>query len=111
MSKYMLLYRNPIANEERQPSPSELEQVLAQWQAWKKAHPSILDVGDGLLPTGKRLKGGVVTDGPSVESKELVSGYSIVEAASYDAAMLVAKACPMNFVPGATIEVRQLAGY
>lgn len=110
MSKFMLLYRNPAAAE-RQQSPAEMEQVLAQWGAWKKAHPSIIDMGDGLLPSGKQLKGGVVTDGPTIESKELVSGYSIVEAASYEAVLVVAKACPMNLVPGARIEVRQLAGY
>lgn len=109
--KYMLLYRNPVAVEQNPPSPAEMQAVLAQWQAWKTAHPSILDMGDGLLPTGRSLKKGVVSDGPTVESKELISGYSIVEAASYDAALVVAKACPMNHVPGASIEVRELAGY
>jgi hypothetical protein len=85
--------------------------MLAQWHAWKKAFPAIVDMGDGLLPTGRALRSGVVTDGPTVESKEIVSGYSIVSAKDYDSAVEVAKACPILRAPGARIEVRELAGY
>ncbi|MDP3154343.1 MAG: hypothetical protein Q8N23_16830 [Archangium sp.] len=54
--------------------------MLAQWQQWKTAFPTqIVDMGDGLMPTGRTIKGQIVTDGPTIESKELVSGYSIVE--------------------------------
>jgi hypothetical protein len=109
--KYMLIYRNPASSERTQPSPTELQAMLAQWEKWKAANPSIIDMGDALLPTGKALKNGVVTDGPTIESKELVSGYSILEAKDYDGALLVAKSCPILFAPGASIEVRELAGY
>jgi hypothetical protein len=109
--KYMLIYRNPVSTERKQPSPSEIQAMLAQWHQWKAANPDILDMGDGLLPTGKALKAGVVTDGPTIESKELVSGYSILQAKDYDAAIAIAKSCPINFMPGASIEVRELAGY
>ena len=109
--KFLLVYRSPAAAEQRQPSPDEMQAVLAQWQQWKTKFPGIVDMGDGLLPTGRSLKGGVVTDGPTVESKELVSGYSIVAAADYDAALIVARACPVLFMPGASIELRELAGY
>ena len=109
--KYMLLYRNPVSPERKQPSPSELEAILGQWKQWQKAYPSILELGDGLLPTGKALKNGVITDGPTIESKELVSGYSIVAAKDYEAAMVVVKACPFLLTPGASVEVRELAGY
>ena len=109
--KFMLLYRIPVGGEEQQPSPEEMQAVLAAWHAWKEKFPSILDMGDGLLPTGRSIKANVVTDGPTVESKELVSGYSIIAAADYDAAVIVARACPILFVPGASIEMRELAGY
>lgn len=86
--------------------------MLAQWQQWKTAFPAqVADMGDGLLPTGRTIKGKVVTDGPSVESKEVVSGYSIVQAKSDDEALSVAKACPILQAPGASVEVRQLAGF
>ncbi len=112
MPKYLLIYRTPAMTEAQMPSADELQAMLASWQAWKAAFPAqIVDMGDGLLPTGRTIKAGVVTDGPTIESKELVSGYSIVEAADYDAALLVAKGCPVLYVPGASLEVRQLAAY
>jgi hypothetical protein len=112
MSKFLLVYRTPASSEGYNPSPQELQAMLAQWQQWKTAFPTqIVDMGDGLMPTGRTIKAQVVTDGPTIESKEMVSGYSIVEAADYDAAVVVAKACPVLYAPGASLEVRQLAGY
>lgn len=109
---FLLVYRTPPAAEARQPSAEELQTVLAQWQQWKTAYPAqVSDMGDGLLPTGRTIKGQVVTDGPSIESKEVVAGYSIVKAKSDDEALSVARACPMVHAPGASIEVRQLAGF
>lgn len=110
--KFMFVYRTPAVQEASPPSPQELEQVLAAWGRWKERFPEILDMGDALLPTGRRLNAsGVISDGPTVESKELVSGYSIVAAASYEAACEVARACPILFMPGASVEVRELAGH
>jgi hypothetical protein len=115
--KFLFLYRTPLATEQHQPSeqgqpsPEQMQAMLAQWHRWKEAFPSILDMGDGLLPTGRSVKADVVTDGPSAESKEIISGYSIVAAADYDAALVIARACPVLFAPGASIEVRELAGY
>ena len=112
MSKFLLVYRTPAESEGSQPSPEEMQAMLAQWQQWKTAFPTqIVDMGDGLMPTGRTIKGQIVTDGPTIESKEMVSGYSIVEAPDYDAALIVAKACPIHYAPGASLEVRQLSGY
>jgi len=110
MKKFLLVYRTPTTSP--RPSEEQMKAMLAQWQQWKTAFPAqVSDMGDGLLPTGRTIKGTVVTDGPSVESKEVVSGYSIVQAKSDDEALSVAKACPILQAPGASIEVRQLAGY
>lgn len=40
-----------------------------------------------------------------------MGGYSIIQAASYDEAAGVAKECPISYVPGASIEIREMAGY
>jgi hypothetical protein len=109
--KYLLLYRTPLAAEMNPPSADEISAILAQWHAWKQAFPSIVDMGDALLPTGRGITGKVVTDGPTVESKEIISGYSIVAASDYEAAVVVARACPILHAPGGKIEVRELAGY
>ncbi|MFO0684070.1 MAG: YciI family protein [Sandaracinus sp.] len=109
--KYLFLYRMPASAEQRAPSPAEIQAVLGEWQKWKATFPQVLDAGDGLLPTGRRVTTQSVTDGPSVESKELVSGYSIIAAATYEEAVKVAQACPFLRSPTSTVEVRELAGY
>ena len=48
-----------------------------------------------------------VTDGPYSESKEVLGGYYIIEAASYDNAVEHAQSCP-HLEYGGTIEVRQI---
>jgi hypothetical protein len=110
--KYLLIYRVPPMPSASAPSPAEMQAMFAQWDAWKNKFKSqILDLGDALKPDGKVLKEGVVTDGPFVESKDVIGGYSIVSADSYEQAVSVARECPMVFVPGAQIEIREMAGY
>ena len=50
----------------------------------------------------------VMTDGPFAESKELVAGYSMVEAPDLAAAISLAQGSPMP-KSGGTVEVRELA--
>ncbi|TPV93737.1 MAG: hypothetical protein B7733_18910 [Myxococcales bacterium FL481] len=111
MNKYLFLYRNPPAPD-RQPSPEEMQQMMAQWEQWKtKFKDHVHDMGDGLQHTGRVLESSGVTDGPFAESKEIVGGFSIVVAESYDDALRVARECPITFMPGYNIEVRQMMGY
>lgn len=111
MAKYMLIYRDP-ATPQTAPSPEEMQAFLAMWGEWfQKCGPSILDGGDALKPCGRVLKaGGVVSDGPYAESKEVIGGYSVVQADSYEAAVEIAKECPISKVGGA-IEIREFAGF
>jgi hypothetical protein len=110
--KYMFVYHTPKSAPPRQPSPEELQQMFARWDAWKSKFAShIIDKGDGLKPGGKLLANGVVTDGPFPETKDIVGGYSIVQGESYEHALTIARECPVAQIPGATIEIRELAGY
>ena len=111
MAKYLLIYRDP-AEPRPQPSPDEMQAFLKLWNDWfEKVGPAIVDGGDGLLPTGKvLLPGGVVSDGPYVESKEIIGGYSVIQADNYESAVTIAKACPIAMV-GGKIEIREFAGY
>jgi hypothetical protein len=71
----------------------------------------MLDPGDALKREGcvvNAKKG--VTDGPFIESKEIVGGFSIVEADTLKDAAELAKGCP-GLLTGGTVEVRPLAGY
>ena len=112
MAKCLLIYRTPHAAESKPPSEEEMKEMFVQWQKWKESFSSqILDLGDGLLPTGRRLKDSMVSDGPHIEAKEVVGGFSIVEADNYDAAVEVARGCPITYVPGGEIEIREMAGF
>ena len=113
MNKYLFLYRRPEDSYSHQPSPDEMQAIFKAWSAWKeKFKNQIVDMGDGLNPGGRVLKGNdQVTDGPFVEAKEVLGGYSIVQTKSYDEALDVARECPFRETPGASIEVREMAGY
>lgn len=112
MTKYLFLYRNPPSTDAPQPSPEEMQAMFAQWGAWKeKFKAQVIDMGDGLKPGGKLLTAGQVMDGPFAEAKEIIGGYSIIEADSFDSALKVARECPIVFMPGATIEIREMMGF
>lgn len=112
MTKYLFLYRTESSNQTRNPSPDEMQAMMAQWAEWKtKFKDSIVDVGDGLKPGGRVYTAGEVTDGAFAEAKEVLGGYSMVQAVSYDAAVEVARTCPVTQMPGYSIEIRELAGY
>ena len=111
MAKYLFIYRDD-AQPKAQPSPEEMQAFLATWGEWfQKFSANIVDGGDGLLPTGRVLKGdGVVTDGPYVEAKEMIGGFSVIQADSYEGALAVARECPIAKF-GQAIEIREFAGY
>ena len=111
MAKFLLIYREPVESTEA-PSPEQMQQFLAMWGEWfKKFESHVLDGGDALHPTGRVLKpGGIVTDGPYVESKEMLGGYSVIQADDYEAAIEIAAECPIARIGGA-IEIREFAGY
>jgi hypothetical protein len=73
----------------------------------QKFNSAILPGGDGLKHSGRVLKGGLVTDGPYTEAKEIIVSFGIMQAENYDAALAIARECP----PGHTIEIREFAGY
>ena len=111
MAKFLFVYRNNAELAAQKPSPEEMQQAMATWGEWfQKVGAAIVDGGDGLMPTGKIVRTDAVTDGPFIEAKELVGGFSIVQAASYDDAVELAKTCPVT-VKGGAVEIRELAGY
>ena len=113
MSKFLFVYRN--GNDAyRHMTAEEMQGQMQKWQTWlsqgiKKGW--LLDPGDALKREGRVVNAKrVVTDGPFVEAKDVVGGFSIVKADSLDAAAEWAKGCPVLLV-GGTVEVRQLEGF
>jgi hypothetical protein len=113
MAKFLFLYRSPTNNRSSM-TPEEMQQILQKWNTWITEGLRsgwLLDPGDGLKQDGRLVNAKkVVTDGPFVESKEIVGGFSIVAADTIDAAAELAKGCPV-FLRGGTVEVRPLEGF
>lgn len=71
------------------------------------AHGGKILGGNALEPTSTAtsVRGDVVTDGPFVETKEVLGGYYLIEAADLDRALEIAKLCPAPF---GGVEVRPI---
>ncbi len=113
MSKYLLIYRSEAAPGADPPAPEEQEATMKLWGDWIGqgfASGWMVDGGDALLDEGRVVAPDKnVTDGPFAESKELVGGFSIIQAESLDAAAEIAKGCPA--LRYGSVEIRTLAGF
>ncbi|HUK41275.1 MAG TPA: YciI family protein [Candidatus Acidoferrales bacterium] len=106
MSQFIYLYRGA----ERGKSPEKAQEAMQKWMAWfkqltEKGH--IKDPGQPLEHSGKLVKGKrkTVTDGPFAEAKDVIGGYTLVEARDLEQAAELSKGCPI-FEDDGAVEVR-----
>jgi hypothetical protein len=109
--KFLFTQRSDPAQQPQQPpSPEEMQQIYAAFNAWmEKFKANLSDLGGKLEPTGKTFSRSGITDGPFPEAKEVIGGFMIVTADSYEEALEVAKAFPSAMCPGSSIEVREIS--
>src|SRR5262245_62124842 len=100
MAKYMLLLHDDPKTFATI-SPEDMQKVVQKYIAWGKSlrergiHKGSDKLTDEPGRVMRRKDGQVrVTDGPFSESKELLGGYYVVEAESYDQAVEYARDCP-----------------
>jgi hypothetical protein len=112
MAKFLFVYHGGNDAYAKM-SPDEIQQLMGKWGAWIQQAMQqgwMVDSGDALTEEGRVVNANkVVTDGPFVESKECIGGFSIVQADTIDAAAELAKGCP-HLLTGGKVEVRVLAG-
>jgi hypothetical protein len=106
MSEFLFLYRDCEAVR----SPEGRGQRIQKWAAWFQdlsAQGHIKDRGQPLEHSGRLVTGRkkMVTDGPFAEAKEVVGGYTLIEARDLDQAVELSKGCPILEADGA-VEVR-----
>jgi hypothetical protein len=104
MSEFLYLYRGG----QRGQTPEQSDQIMQKWMAWMKelaAGGHLKDAGQPLEEEGKVVKGSTITDGPFAESKDLVGGFTLVEADTLERAAQLARSCPIHDV-GGSVEVR-----
>lgn len=98
--KFLFLYRKST-DPRAQPSPAEMQAGYSQWKTWMTEHSKeILEqppARSGPKPGGAAavVRAGAVTDGPYVEGKEIVGGWSFIDAESLARAVEVAQKVPM----------------
>jgi hypothetical protein len=109
MEEFMFLVRGYDYSEV---SPEVMGKRMNAYRPWmeKMTQAGRYKGGQPLEPGSGRLvkdKKTVLTDGPFLESKELVGGYVIVLAKDFEEAVSFAKECPL--LDHCELEVRKLA--
>lgn len=89
-------------------SPEEIQAIIAKYSAWSarmRGHGQKLRDGEGKVVV--RKDGGVtVTDGPYAESREIIGGFIVIEAESYEDVVRQCHDAPhLDF---GSIEIRQV---
>ena len=111
MPQYMLLLYHDQSGWGKL-SPEEMQKAIEKYMAWTKKPFNIdskrlgVDAGRVIRSQGGRPK---TTDGPYSETKEILGGYYLIEAANYDEAVQRTLDHP-HIEYGGTVEVRQLYG-
>jgi hypothetical protein len=108
MKDFLLVFRND-PNVAQALSLEELQARTKKWMDWVggiAAQNKLVDRGNRLSNEGAVLKpGNIITDGPFVEIKESIGGYTLIKADSLEEAIELSKGCPiLQF--GGNVEVR-----
>jgi hypothetical protein len=112
MSEFLYLYRGGMSSGSPQGSPEQMQQQMQKWIAWMKEleqQGHMRNPGHPLERSGKTVKGRekIVTDGPYAEAKDVVGGYTLIEARDLAHAVELSRGCPILGVDG-TVEVRPI---
>jgi hypothetical protein len=108
MAEYLYLFRGRM----QQQSPEAMQAHMQKWMTWMKELTASGNFKGGQPledKGGKVLRGRSksVTDGPYAEAKDVVGGYLLVEAKSFDHAVELSRGCPIFDVDG-SVEVRTI---
>jgi hypothetical protein len=114
MASFMLLLHRPADRARAAFSPEAAGSITREYIDWadRVRAQGHLKAGSKLTDdAGRILRGNSgrvsTTDGPYVESKEIVGGYFLISAGNYAEACRIAEDCP-HLKYGSYIEVRQV---
>jgi hypothetical protein len=111
MSEFIFLYRRePEVHAAVSGSPEQMQKTMQKWMTWmkelgEKGH--LKNAGHPLEGSGKVVRGQqkTITDGPFAESKDIIGGYSLIEAKDIAHAVELSLGCPI-LEYGGLVEVR-----
>jgi hypothetical protein len=113
--KYVLLFGGTMEGAEQLPSPAR-EEAMADYRKSSEWFTKYTE--SGKVVGGEELQGPstattvtrkngkvIVTDGPFIESKEVIGGFALIEVADLDEALAMAKEWP------GTVEIRPIVDH
>ena len=90
-------------------SPEEMQADMEAWISWigRAVEAGWMTSGGEALEAGNAVtvRKDEITDGPMIESKEVVGGFSIIEARDLDEAIARSRDCPA-LASGGCVEIR-----
>jgi hypothetical protein len=112
MAKYLVVVRG--SGMPSTLSPQEMQKSIQKYMSWSEelrkagrvVHAEKLRVGEGRVLRGHGGKM-AITDGPYAETKEIVGGFWLIEAGSYDEMLKLLESHPHLDSPG-SLEVREV---
>jgi len=111
MKEFLLIFRRENTTANLPMSPEQLQAMMKPWMDWIgsiAAQNKLVTAGNRLETDGKVVKpGNIVTNGPYVEIKEAIGGYTIIKSDSLEEATEISKGCPILYV-GGSVEVRAI---
>jgi hypothetical protein len=89
-----------------------MQKTMQKWMVWFKElgeNGHLKDPGHPLEQTGKVVKGRqkAIIDGPYAEAKDVIGGFTVIEAKDLAHATELSKGCPILDV-GGSVEVRPI---
>ncbi len=97
MNDFTFLYRG----RDTSASPEQMQQTMQKWRSWfkelgEKGH--LKDIGHPLENAGKVVKGKqkAVTDGPFAEAKDVVGGFTLIQARDLEQAVEISEVRPIQ---------------
>ncbi len=114
MNQYLLILRDDPAVFHKM-SPQEMQETYGKYRAWRArlteagrvtGGQKLEDTAGRVIRAGTSPGGMRITDGPFAESKEVVGGFFVLNAETYDEAVELCRDCP-HLEYGA-IEVRRI---
>lgn len=114
--KYVLMYVNRPDLDEAVP-PERRQEVYRQIYSWFGENAAAFaDSGAELqgsetattVTSGEDGGAPVVVDGPFIEAKENIGGFSVIDVPDLDAAITLVKTWPSLQLPGVSVEIRPM---
>lgn len=109
MKEYLFLFRGGDGKNLQQ-SPEKWQEHMQKWTQWMSylTQQGKFISAQPLNQTGKKVTKQLVSDGPFLEGNEMVGGYLMCKADSYDEAVKLASECPILEFDDGVVEIREV---